>query len=238
MPDIQRNVQNLNERIAAACHAANRNPEEVRLLAVGKTRSIEAIETAAAIGLVDFGENYLQEAESKIDAMPHLSWHFIGAIQSNKTGLIANRFDWVHTIASLKVAQRLSRQRSQQLGKLQVLIQVNISGESSKSGIPQDEVPAMFEHIAGLPGVHARGLMTIPAPTADARIQRANFANLRELKENIVARYTPEGFDQLSMGMTDDFEAAIMEGSTWIRIGTAIFGPRPGSPITATQIGS
>lgn len=226
MSDIAANLKSLNERIASACQKAGRKREDVNLLAVGKTKSIAAITEAANAGIEHFGENYLQEAESKIDALPEAIWHFIGGIQSNKTRSIANRFTWVHTLASAKIARRLSDQRDENLGQLQTLIQVNISGEATKQGVTPEVALELVEQARDLPGIRLRGLMAIPEPTSDVERQRANFASLRQLKDEISETFDTDGFDQLSMGMTADFEAAIMEGSTWIRIGTALFGPR------------
>ncbi len=224
--DIATNVNTVKERISAACVKADRSSEEVNLLAVGKTKSAGEIQQAADAGIQHFGENYLQEAETKIEAVRDVTWHFVGGIQSNKTRVIAEKFSWVHTLSSVKIARRLSDQRPEDEEPLQTLIQVNISAEESKQGVLPDEVLSLFEETRDLPGIRLRGLMTIPEPTSDIGKQRSNFAHLREIEDAIVDEFKPEGFDQLSMGMTADFEAAIMEGSTWIRIGTAIFGPR------------
>ena len=226
MSDIPANVKAIRERIAAACREAGRSSDEVNLLAAGKTKSIDEIRAAANAGLRHFGENYLQEAEKKIAAVEGVAWHFIGGIQSNKTRMIAGKFDWIHTLASAKIARRLSEGRPEDMSPLQTLIQVNVSAEESKQGVSVDDAPSLFHAARDLPGISLRGLMAIPEPTTDVGKQRANFARLRELKNEIVRSFEPAGFDQLSMGMTADFEAAIMEGSTWIRIGTAIFGPR------------
>ncbi len=177
----------------------------------------------------------MQEAESKITALPNLDWHFIGAVQSNKTRQIANRFNWVHTLASGKVARRLSEQRNPELGSLQVLVQVNLSMEENKSGVAPDQASALVESVRGLPGIALRGLMTIPEATSDTALQHARFAQLRELRDTIAGQFGLAGFDQLSMGMSHDYETAIMEGATWVRIGTGIFGPRPPKAQIANQ---
>lgn len=193
------------------------------LLAVSKTQPAEAIREAFDAGLRDFGENYLQEALEKqadLADLP-LRWHFIGPIQSNKTKAIAEHFDWVHSVDRLKIAQRLSEQRPDALGPLNICIQVNVSGEASKSGCSPEAVAALAETIATLPRLRLRGLMTIPAPTENPVEQRQAFARLRRLKETLGA-----DLDTLSMGMSQDLEAAIAEGATWVRIGTALFGAR------------
>ena len=213
-------------RIARAAEAAGRNAAEVRLLAVSKTWPADSVREAAAAGQRAFGENYVQEGAEKVDALAGLGleWHFIGPLQSNKTRLVANRFAWVHSIDRLKIAERLSAQRDVHLPPLAVCIQVNVSGEASKSGVAPDELPALAHAVAALPRLRLRGLMAIPEPTSDVALQRARFAALRALRD----RLNDEGLalDTVSMGMSDDLEAAIAEGSTMVRVGTAIFGSR------------
>ncbi len=213
-------------RIARAAEAAGRNAAEVRLLAVSKTWPADSVREAAAAGQRAFGENYVQEGAEKVDALAALGleWHFIGPLQSNKTRLVANRFAWVHSIDRLKIAERLSAQRDVHLPPLEVCIQVNVSGETSKSGVAPAELPALAHAVAGLPRLRLRGLMAIPEPTSDVAVQRARFAALRELRDRLNAGGL--ALDTLSMGMSDDLEAAIAEGSTMVRVGTAIFGSR------------
>jgi pyridoxal phosphate enzyme (YggS family) len=201
----------------------------VQLLAVSKNFDAETVQLAIAAGLTDFGENYLQEGLAKIAALPrpNLRWHFIGPIQSNKTRSLAEQFDWVHSVDRLKIAQRLSEQRPTELPPLNVCVQVNISGEASKSGCTPDETLALCQAIAALPRLRLRGLMAIPAPAAPGTDTRAPFRALRELFEQVrTVTGLGAGFDTLSAGMSDDLEAAIAEGATMVRIGTAIFGSR------------
>ncbi len=213
-------------RIEAAARAAGRDPSQVRLLAVSKTWPAESVEAAAQAGQQAFGENYVQEGVAKVEALAalQLEWHFIGPLQSNKSRPVANAFQWVHSIDRLKIAERLSSQRDIHLPALNVCIQVNVSGEASKSGVAPAELPALARAVAALPRLRLRGLMAIPEPTDDVALQRERFATLRRLKESLEA----EGFalDTLSMGMSDDLEAAIAEGATLVRVGTAIFGSR------------
>ncbi len=213
-------------RIARAAEAAGRDAAEVRLLAVSKTWPADSVREAVAAGQRAFGENYVQEGAEKVDALAGLGleWHFIGPLQSNKTRLVANRFAWVHSIDRLKIAERLSAQRDAHLPPLEVCIQVNVSGEASKSGVAPAELPALAQAVAGLPRLRLRGLMAIPEPTSDVAVQRARFAALRELRDQLNAGGL--ALDTLSMGMSDDLEAAIAEGSTMVRVGTAIFGSR------------
>ena len=198
----------------------------VRLLAVSKTWPADSVREAAAAGQHAFGENYVQEGAAKVDELAGLGleWHFIGPLQSNKTRLVANRFSWVHSIDRLKIAERLSEQRDVHLPPLEVCIQVNVSGEASKSGVAPPDLPELARAVAALPRLRLRGLMTIPEPTPDMALQRARFASLRAMRNELNAA----GFalDTLSMGMSDDLEAAIAEGSTLVRVGTAIFGSR------------
>lgn len=213
-------------RIARAAEAAGRDAAEVRLLAVSKTWPADSVREAAAAGQRAFGENYVQEGAEKVDALAGLGleWHFIGPLQSNKTRLVANRFAWVHSIDRLKIAERLSAQRDVHLPPLAVCIQVNVSGEASKSGVAPGELPELAHAVAGLPRLRLRGLMAIPEPTSDVALQRARFATLRQLRDQLNADGL--ALDTLSMGMSDDLEAAIAEGSTMVRVGTAIFGSR------------
>ncbi|MDL1861253.1 YggS family pyridoxal phosphate-dependent enzyme [Betaproteobacteria bacterium PRO7] len=227
---LQAALARVHERISAAARAAGREPSEIALLAVSKAFPAEAVIAAARAGQRRFGENYVQEAVEKIaqvrDMAPDLAleWHFIGPIQSNKTRAIAERFDWVHSVDRLKIAQRLSQQRPPDRPPLAVLIQVNVSGEASKSGIAPAEASTLAHAVARLPRLRLRGLMAIPAPEQDAARQRMPFARLRELLEGLQR----EGLavDTLSMGMSADLEAAIAEGATIVRVGTAIFGER------------
>jgi len=198
----------------------------VRLLAVSKTWPAERVRDAAAAGQQAFGENYVQEGVVKVEALAGLGleWHFIGPLQSNKTRLVANSFAWVHSIDRLKIAERLSEQRDVHLPPLEVCIQVNVSGEESKSGVAPDDLPDLARAVAALPRLRLRGLMTIPEPTSDVALQRARFACLRQLRDQLNAGGLQ--LDTLSMGMSDDLEAAIAEGATMVRVGTAIFGSR------------
>jgi len=192
----------------------------VNLLAVSKGHGVDAVREAAAAGQKAFGENYVQEALEKIDAFPAAEWHLIGPLQSNKTRVAAERFAWVQTLASEKIARRLSEQRPASMPPLNVLIQVNASGEASKSGVALDAAAALAAAIAGFQRIRLRGLMAIPEPGAD----RSRYRSVRALYDELKPKY---GFDTLSMGMTDDMDLAIAEGSTMVRIGTAIFGARP-----------
>lgn len=227
-------------RIETACRAAARQPDTVRLLAVSKTFPVEEVRALAALGQHAFGENYLQEALDKIAALQAdapqgvgIEWHFIGPIQSNKTRPIAEHFDWVHSVDRLKIATRLSEQRPVGLSPLQVCLQVEVSDEDTKSGCTPQEAPALGAQIAALPGLTLRGIMAIPAPTDDPAQQRDQFRRVREVFE-AVRRALPAGateaFDTLSMGMSGDLEAAIAEGSTVVRVGTALFGARSARP--------
>ena len=213
-------------RIRQAEVRACRAPGSVRLLAVSKTRTPDEVREAYAAGLREFGENYLQDAMSKVDALTDLAicWHFIGPLQSNKTRPVATHFDWVHSIDRLKVAQRLSAQRPADKPPLNLCIQVNISGEANKSGVAADEVMALASELVGLPGVVLRGLMAIPAAAVSLTEQRHAFARMQQLLEQLRVRVPTA--DTLSMGMSDDLEAAVAEGSTLVRIGTALFGTR------------
>jgi pyridoxal phosphate enzyme (YggS family) len=229
VPDsIKTNLSTVRTRVAQACLQSERNPDSVTLLAVSKTKPVEMIEAAINNDQYHFGENYLQDAIAKIPRVtsPHVIWHFIGSIQSNKTRDIAESFDWVHTVASMKVARRLNNQRPTSLPPLNILLQVNIDNETSKSGLLADEVHQMIEELNLLDRIRLRGLMAIPSPSTDSIVQRSAFRRLRKLLESIQSNFELEYFDQLSMGMSSDLEAAIAEGATIVRIGTAIFGTR------------
>lgn len=226
MPEIQTRLQQILARIAKSEQQFNRPRNSVSLVAVSKTRRTEELARAFVAGQKKFGESYLQEALEKIEALQDMAieWHFIGPIQSNKTRAIAEHFAWVHSIDRLKIAQRLSEQRPDYMPALQVLIQVNTSAEPSKSGCDPHELPALAAAVAGLPRLRLRGLMTIPAPCEDFERQRVPFRALHGYQEQLQADGL--ALDTLSMGMSDDFEAAIAEGATLVRIGTALFGPR------------
>lgn len=216
----------LQARIARAAAEAGRDPATVALLAVSKTFGAAAVRAVAACGQREFGENYLQEALEKQVELRDLAleWHFIGPIQSNKTRAIAENFSWVHSVDRLKIAERLSAQRPPGFPPLQVCIEVNVSGEASKGGVVPAELPTLAGAVSRLPGLRLRGLMAIPAPTPDIAAQRAAFGQVRELFDSLRAR--GHGLDTLSMGMSGDLEAAILEGATIVRIGTALFGER------------
>jgi PLP dependent protein len=226
MTTIADNLQSVHQRIAAACALAQRPVNEVTLLAVSKTFGPDAVREAHACGQMAFGENYIQEAVEKIEMLRDLplQWHCIGPIQSNKTRLVAAHFAWAHTVDRLKTAQRLSEQRPASMPPLQVCLQVNIDGGSTKSGVAPQDVLALAREVAALPGLQLRGLMTIPEPAADFAAQKAVHQRTRALFDEL--RREGLAIDTLSMGMTADLEAAIAAGSTMVRIGTAIFGGR------------
>jgi hypothetical protein len=211
MATIADNLQQIRARLAGS--------PGVTLLAVSKSQPVEAIREAVSAGQKAFGENYVQEAVEKMNAAQGLEWHLIGPLQSNKTRLVAERFDWVQTVASEKIARRLSEQRPASLPALNVLIQLNVSGEATKSGVRPDEVKALCAKVRDLKGIRLRGLMAIPEPGAD----RARYRSVKALYDGLKDEL---GFDTLSLGMSDDMELAIAEGSTMVRIGTAIFGAR------------
>ncbi len=219
----------MHERIARACARADRGVRSITLLNVSKTFSADAVREAVAAGEHRFGENYVTEGVAKIAALAdlreHLEWHLIGPLQSNKTRVVAEAFDWVHSVDRLKIAQRLSEQRPAQLPPLQVCLQVNISGEASKSGLRPDEVAEVARAVAALPRLALRGLMAIPEPADSFEAQRAPHRALRELMQSL--RTGGLALDTLSIGMSADLEAAIAEGATLVRIGSAIFGTRP-----------
>ncbi len=237
MSSIAENLQLVRRRISQACHGAGRDAQSVTLLAVSKTFDATHVRQAHAAGQRDFGENYVQEALAKIEALADLRsagaaglrWHMIGPLQSNKTRVVAESFDWVHSVDRLKIAQRLAEQRPADLPPLQLCLQVNISGEASKSGLLPDDVRAVAQAVAALPSerLRLRGLMAIPEPADDPMAQRAPHRALREL----LAALNDGGLrlDTLSMGMSADLEAAVAEGATIVRIGTAIFGARGGA---------
>jgi len=246
---LRQNYEQVLKRIRDACEAAGRPADSVRLLAVSKAFPAANVLALAALGQRAFGENYLQEALDKIAACSDersLEWHFIGPIQSNKTRPIAEHFDWVHSVDREKVARRLAEQRPADLPPLNLCLQVNVSGEASKSGVAPGEAVALALACAALPGVRLRGLMAIPEPTEDVALQRARFATLRELHARVREALAAEAakadlaeaasaglaraasdFDTLSMGMSADLESAVMEGATIVRVGSALFGARP-----------
>ncbi|MEO6352258.1 MAG: YggS family pyridoxal phosphate-dependent enzyme [Burkholderiaceae bacterium] len=233
MSRISQNLQAVHAAIAQAAQAASRNPDSVRLLAVSKTFGAADVLEAARAGQSAFGENYLQEALDKLIAvgavlqqeqLPLPEWHFIGPIQSNKTRPIAEHFDWVHTVEREKIASRLSEQRPPLLAPLNICLQVNISGESSKSGAAPEEVAALARAVAAMPRLRLRGLMAIPEPVTDVDAQRQSFGRLRKLFDELNAQGC--ALDTLSMGMSADMAAAIAEGATIVRVGSAIFGQR------------
>lgn len=230
MSTIAANLQAVEATIQAACEAANRPRSTVQLVAVSKMFPPEAVLEAVDAGQRAFGENYLQEGVDKIAAVAKarpglvLEWHFIGPIQSNKTRPIATHFQWVHTVERLKIAQRLSEQRPPELGPLDICLQVNISGEATKSGVKPEELPDLAKAVVQLPNLRLRGLMAIPEPQADPALQRAPFARLRALAQDIVK--TGIHLDTLSMGMSVDLQPAVLEGATIVRVGSAIFGAR------------
>jgi pyridoxal phosphate enzyme (YggS family) len=236
MSQVTTNLMLVRQRLELAALAAKREPEDIQLLAVSKTFPAMAVEEAMHAGQIAFGENYVQEGVEKIQQLaklrPWLEWHFIGPLQSNKTREVAEHFDWVHSIDRLKIAERLSSQRAEfpHLGELQVCVQINVSEEESKSGLRLEEVEMLCNAIAKLPHITLRGLMAIPAPSDDVSQQRQAFSAVRDCFVGIKAKHSNDlgydFFDTLSMGMSEDMEAAIAEGSTMVRIGSAIFGKR------------
>ena len=234
MVSIGSNLQEVKRRIASAAHATGRSEQSVTLLAVSKTFGADAVRAAQAAGQRAFGENYVQEALAKIaqlsDLRAQLEWHLIGPLQSNKTRAVAEAFDWVHSVDRLKLAQRLAEQRPADLPPLQLCLQVNISGEASKGGVAPADLLALARAVAALPRerVSLRGLMAIPEPAADTESQRLPHRQLHALLHALLAALQRDGLllDTLSMGMSADLEAAVAEGSTMVRVGTAIFGAR------------
>ena len=223
---IADNITRIRVQIQVACQAAGRAPDSVQLLAVSKTWGTDAVRQAHAAGQTAFGENYIQEAVDKITALRDLplQWHCIGPIQSNKTRLVAEHFDWVHSVDRLKIAQRLSEQRPPELPPLQVCIQVNVDGGETKSGVSPTDLPELALAVAALPRLQLRGLMTIPEPAETDAQMRAVHRQAKDLFEQLRAQGLP--LDTVSMGMSADMAAAIAEGSTMVRVGTAIFGQR------------
>ena len=232
MATISDKVQQVRDRIARACAGAGRDVRSVTLLAVSKRFDAQAVREAVDAGLHRFGENYVAEALPKMAALSdlreRLEWHLIGPLQANKTRLVAQQFDWVHTVDRLKIAQRLSEQRPSHLPPLQICLQVNVSGELSKSGLPWRDVPTLARAVAELPRLTLRGLMSIPEPTPDLAAQRASHRALAEMLGTL--RSDGLALDTLSMGMSADLEAAIAEGATVVRIGEALFGRRAVAP--------
>ncbi len=226
MTKITENLQLVRQRIRRAAEAAGRDPESIRLLAVSKRHPVSAIREALAAGQRDFGENYVQEALAKIEALQgtDIRWHFIGALQSNKTESVATRFHWMHTLAREKIALRLSEQRPAGMRPLQVCLQVRIGDDPGKSGMDKREIAELAGRVSTLPGLRLRGLMCMPPWSDQPAVQRRYFSELRQCFEAVCG--AGHKLDTLSMGMTGDLEAAIAEGSTCLRIGTAIFGPR------------
>ncbi len=224
---IAENLRRVAERIAAAERRFGRPPGSVRLLAVSKMQPVELIRAAALAGQGAFGENYLQEALPKLGQLADLplEWHFIGHIQGNKTRAIAERFAWVHSLCDLDHARRLSQQRPAGLPPLRACVQVNLDQEPTKDGLPAEAVAPFLAACRGLTGLTIEGLMTLPAPAPDEATQRLAFRELRTLRDRLATPERP--LEALSMGMSDDLEAAVAEGATWVRIGTAVFGPRP-----------
>jgi PLP dependent protein len=234
---VSQNLQDLRQRIAAACVQHGKDPARIEVLAVSKTFPARVVENAIAAGATQFGENYVQEGVEKIEALSahreKLTWHFIGPLQSNKTREVAEHFDWMHSIDREKIARRLSEQRPATMAPLQVCVQVNVSGEESKSGVAPGEAQVLARAIASLPNLSLRGLMAIPEPTPDDNLQRARFRTLAELFKKIRATFAPAQqaqFNVLSMGMSADLEAAVTESIpeavTIVRVGTALFGQR------------
>ncbi len=235
MPSIATRLETVRRRIREAEKAANRELGSVTLLAVSKMQPVDALQQAIAAGQREFGENYLQEAADKQDELADttdLHWHFIGPLQSNKTKPAAARFDWVHSVDRLKLARRLDGQRPEGLPPLNVCLQVNISGESSKAGLSPADTETLAGEMLQFERLRLRGLMAIPAPASDPEKQRQPFRALRELLDRLNQRF-PLHMDTLSMGMSADLEAAIAEGATIVRVGTDVFGPRPDPATTA-----
>lgn len=231
MSSIADNIGSVTRRIQKATLQAGRAPGSVRLLAVSKTRPPEDLREAFAAGQTAFGENYVQEALDKQEALadlPDMEWHFIGPIQSNKTRQIASSFDWAHSVDRLKIARRLSEQREDSLPPLNICLQVNINEEESKSGCRLSELPQLVEEIGELPNLRLRGLMAIPDPSQPEAELRASFRKLANTLKALKTGHPDAGpLDTLSMGMSGDLELAIAEGATWVRVGTALFGQRP-----------
>jgi PLP dependent protein len=236
--NLPEQVRSVRERMQSAARAARRNVDSVTLLAASKAQPPNKVRALAQLGVRDFGESYVQEALEKIEALRdlQLTWHFIGRLQANKTRAVASSFDWVHGVDRLKTAERLSEQRPFHAPPLNVCLQVNIGGEASKGGVTTPELPALAAAVAALPRLKLRGLMCIPPDEDDPSRQRAWFASMRQALESLNA--AGAALDTLSMGMSADLEAAILEGSTIVRVGTALFGPRAegaATPLTGSQ---
>ena len=231
MPDVNivESLEDARNRLRTALTNAGRDPASAHLLAVSKTQPAASVRQAFEAGQREFGENYVQEALDKQAALADLDaivWHFIGPLQSNKTRAVAEHFQWVHTLDRERIARRLAAQRPPALGPLDVCLQVNVSGEASKSGVAPADLSALADVVATLPQLRLRGLMTLPAPSDELATQRRPFAELRELLASLRQRHPQALLDTLSMGMSGDLEAAVLEGTTWVRLGTAIFGQR------------
>ena len=226
---LSESLASARERLTRALHAAERPADDARLLAVSKTKPATMIRAAWALGQREFGENYVQEALEKQAELADLTgiiWHFIGPLQTNKSRAVAEHFDWIHSVDRGKLARRLNDQRPAELPPLNVCLQVNVSGEASKSGVDFEALPALAETVLALPRLRLRGLMAIPAPANTLDAQRAPLARLRQALQALRARFPEAELDTLSMGMSDDLEAAILEDATLVRLGTAIFGAR------------
>jgi pyridoxal phosphate enzyme (YggS family) len=226
---LSESLASARRRLADALASAGRPADTARLLAVSKTKPAGMIREAWELGQREFGENYVQEAlekQAELADLDGIVWHFIGPLQANKTRAVAESFDWVHSVDREKIARRLNDQRSEALGPLQVCLQVNVSGETSKSGVVIDELESLAEAVLSLPRLRLRGLMAIPAPAVDMARQREPLARLRQALEALRERFPDVPLDTLSMGMSDDLEAAVLEGATLVRLGTAIFGAR------------
>ncbi|MDF9434519.1 YggS family pyridoxal phosphate-dependent enzyme [Chromohalobacter israelensis] len=231
MPDVNivESLEDARNRLRTALTNVGRDPASAHLLAVSKTQPAASVRQAFEAGQREFGENYVQEALDKQAALADLDaivWHFIGPLQSNKTRAVAEHFQWVHTLDRERIARRLAAQRPPALGPLDVCLQVNVSGEASKSGVAPADLPALADVVVTLPQLRLRGLMTLPAPSDELATQRRPFAELRELLASLRQRHPQAPLDTLSMGMSGDLEAAVLEGATWVRLGTAIFGQR------------
>lgn len=227
-PTLSNNIAKLRQRVRLSAEKSQRKECDIRILAASKTRDADTLKAAAELGLRDFGENYLQEALVKIEALRGLDicWHFIGPMQSNKTRPIAEHFDWVHSVDRAKIARRLSEQRPTNLPPLQICLQVNVSDEASKSGVKLEELPPLVQAVRALPNLVLRGLMAIPEVSNNPEVQRSAFSKLHDALVELQA--LAPTMDTLSMGMSADLEAAIAEGATMVRVGTDIFGPRHG----------
>ena len=231
MPDVNivESLEDARNRLRTALTNAGRDPASAHLLAVSKTQPAASVRQAFEAGQREFGENYVQEALDKQAALADLDaivWHFIGPLQSNKTRAVAEHFQWLHTLDRERIARRLAAQRPPALGPLDVCLQVNVSGEASKSGVAPADLPALADVVVTLPQLRLRGLMTLPAPSDELATQRRPFAELRKLLASLRQRHPQAPLDTLSMGMSGDLEAAVLEGATWVRLGTAIFGQR------------